>query len=215
MTRVPVATEVPLSRSSGSQAPSSFAILSDTKPNRPRRPESGSFGRREVLVELPGEPRNLAPDDLVVMSFPGLLDQRRAVVGKQEGAAGHGVRRREIVAEGEADEGGRKIVARDQRLQAGAPARRHVARRGAEPSVRRPEAGRRRLAALERVRQRRPDGRRAERAARHPGNGEDAARRRDRPIPAVRQFVRRGRGVRRPRSRRRKPLGSRRPPRRR
>ena len=98
---------------------------------------------REVLGELPEESGKFAPDDLVVMALPGFLDKRRPVVGDQERAAGHGVRRRKIVAEGEADECRRKIVAGDQRLQAGAPARLHVGRRGAEPFRRRPHAGRR------------------------------------------------------------------------
>ena len=117
--------------------------------------------RREVLGELREESRNLPPDDLVVMTLPGAFDQGGAVVGEQQRAAGQ-IGRREIVAEGQADEGRREIVARHERLQAGAPARLHVRRRSAEKSRRRPQAGRRRLAALERVRQGGADGRGAE-----------------------------------------------------
>ena len=214
MTRAPVATEVPLSRSSGSQAPSSLAILSETKPNRSRRPESGPFGAARSCVELVGETRNFAPDDLVVVSFPGPLDQRRAVVGKQERAAGHRVRRREIVAEGEADEGGRQIVARDQRLQAGAPALGHVARRGGEPSVRRP-AGMAAPTARARASRPAPSGwsrRRTSRPTRRKWRRCGAPARWLSPGPSRPTVRSRCRAVRRPRSRRRKQLCSRRPP---
>ena len=79
-----------MSRRSGSQAPR----LGDLVRRRSRTGAQARIPvplrRREVLEDLAPEARNLAPDDMVVVPLPGPLDQRRAVVGEQERAAGKG-----------------------------------------------------------------------------------------------------------------------------
>ena len=126
---------------------------------------------------------------MVVVPLESPFDQRGAIVGEQGRTAGERVWRREIVAEGEADEGGRQIITRHQRLQTGSPALGDVARRGGEPFLGRPKTWRLRLAAPERIHERRADRSRAERAAGDAGDGEDATRRRNVPALRVRQFA--------------------------